>query len=317
VRVLLLVNPTASSVTPRKRRAIRRILASEHDVEVAETSRRGHAMLLARAAAHDQFDAVAVYAGDGTLNEAATGLLHTATILSPLPGGSTNVYSETLGYPRHADDAARALLGGLEHNAVKRVSVGMTNDRPFLFCTGIGFDASVIRRVERHSRRLKRMASHPLHIAAAFNTFFSADGRGVRVDMEIDRGAGPTTSIRAVRFGIISKTSPYTHLGRIPIHVNRNANLESRLSVTAFTQLRALSLIGGAVSAMQSGKFLHRRKDVVQLDDVAGLHVRAEAPFPYQVDGDDVGNTDELRIRLETDALTVALPPPTPRRGRS
>ncbi len=121
----------------------------------------------------------------------------------------------------------------------------------------------------------------------------------------------------SVRFGIISKTSPYTHLGRIPIHVNRNANLESRLSVTAFTQLRALSLIGGAASAMRSGKFLHRRKDVVQLDDLAGLHVRADAPFPYQVDGDDVGNTDELRIRLETDALTVALPPPTPRRGHS
>ena len=56
---------------------------------------------------------------------------------------------------------------------------------------------------------------------------------------------------------------------------------------------------------------------VVQLDDLARLHVRAEEPFPYQVDGDDVGDTDELRIRLETDALTVALPPPTRRRERS
>jgi diacylglycerol kinase family enzyme len=243
--------------------------------------------------------------------------LHTDTALSPLPGGSTNVYSQTLGYPRHADDAARALLGALERDAVKRVSVGMTNDRAFLFCTGIGFDASVIRRVERHSRRLKRMASHPLHIAAAFHTFVSADGRGVRVDLEIDRGTGRIESIRDVRFGIISKTSPYTHLGRLPIHVNRNANLDSRLSLTAFTQLRALSLIGGAFSAIRTGRFLHRRKDVVQLDDLAGLHVRSEAPFPYQVDGDDVGDTDELRIRLEAAALTVALPPRPRRRGRS
>jgi len=113
MRVLLLVNPTASSVTRRKRAAIRRILAREHDVEVAETSRRGHATLLARAATHDHFDVVAVYAGDGTLNEAATGLLHTDTALAPLPGGSTNVYSQTLGYPRQADDAARALVTAL------------------------------------------------------------------------------------------------------------------------------------------------------------------------------------------------------------
>jgi diacylglycerol kinase family enzyme len=316
MRVLLLVNPTASSVTPRKRRAIRRILASEHDVEVAETSRRGHAKLLAHAAARDGFDVVAVYSGDGTLNEAASGLLHTDTALSPLPGGSTNVYSQTLGYPRHAGDAARALLGALEHDSVKRVGVGMTNDRPFLFCTGIGFDASVIRRVERHSRRLKRMASHPLHIAAAFHTFFSADGRAVRVDIDVDQGSG-AERISGVRFAIVSKTSPYTHLGRLPIHVNRHAGLDTPLSLTAFTQLRALSLIGGAASAMRTGKFLHRRKDVVQLDNITALHVRAEAPFAYQVDGDDVGDTDELRIALQPDALTIALPPPTPRRERS
>lgn len=317
MRVLLLVNPTASSVTPRKRRAIRRILATEHDVEVAETSRRGHAMLLARAAARDRFDVIAVYSGDGTLNEAATGLLHTDTVLAPLPGGSTNVYSETLGYPRHAGDAARALLAALERNAVKRVSVGMTNDRAFLFCTGIGFDASVIRRVERHGRRLKRLASHPLHVAAAFHTFFSADGRSVRVDIDIDDGAGTTQRISDVRFAIISKTSPYTHLGRLPLHVNRNAGLDTRLSLTAFTQLRALSLIGGAASSIRTGKFLHNRKDVVQLDDLARLHVRSEEPFPYQVDGDDVGDTDELRIALESDALTIALPPPAPHRERS
>jgi len=317
MRVLLLVNPTASWVTARKRRQIRRILASEHDVEVAETSRRGHARLLAHAAARDRFDVVAVYSGDGTLNEAASGLLHTDTVLSPLPGGSTNVYSQTLGYPRAADDAARALLESLSENSVQRVSVGMTNERPFLFCTGIGFDASVIRRVERHSRRLKRLASHPLHIAAAFNTFFSADGRAVRVDIDLytgrqEDGTGTKETISDVRFGIISKTDPYTHLGRLPLHVNRNAGLGTRLSITAFTQLRALSLIGGAASSIRSGTFLHHRKDVVQLDDIAALHVRSENPFPYQVDGDDVGDTTELHIALETDALTVALPPPTP-----
>ena len=113
MRVLLLVNSTASSVTPRKRSSIRKILSAAHDVEVAETSRRGHATLLARAAAEDDFDVVAVLAGDGTLNEAAAGLLHTRTALAPLPGGSTNVYAQTLGYPRHTDDAAHALVGAL------------------------------------------------------------------------------------------------------------------------------------------------------------------------------------------------------------
>ena len=58
-----------------------------------------------------------MFAGDGTLNEAATGLLHTDTVLAPLPGGSTNVYSQTLGYPRTRPTTRRGrLLGALEHD---------------------------------------------------------------------------------------------------------------------------------------------------------------------------------------------------------
>src|SRR5205085_4688658 len=127
-------------------------------------------------------------------------------------------------------------------------------------------------------------------------------------------GDGSAEVISGVRFGIVSKTTPYTHLGRLPLHVNRHAGLDTPLSLTAFTQLRALSLIGGAASSIRKGKFLHGRKDVVQLDDIAALHVYSETPFPYQVDGDDVGDTTELRIALETDALRVALPPRAPRR---
>jgi diacylglycerol kinase family enzyme len=304
MRVLLLVNSTASSVTPRKRASIRKILSSAHDVEVAETSRRGHATLLARAAAEDDFDVVAVLAGDGTLNEAAAGLLHTRTALAPLPGGSTNVYSQTLGYPRHASDAAEALLGALERASLRRVGVGLADERPFLFCAGIGFDAAVIRRVERHSRWVKRVASHPLHIAAAVNAFFSSQGRGTHAHVAVDGGP----KLENVRFAIVSKATPYTHLGRLPLNIARNASIDSRLSLTAFTRLRALTLIGGAASSIGSGKFLARRKDVVALDDLAKIHVYADTPFPYQVDGDDAGDTSELQIAFAADALVVAIP---------
>jgi diacylglycerol kinase family enzyme len=113
MRVLLLVNSTASSVTPRARVLIRKALAEHHDVEVEETSRRGHARRLARAAARDGFDVVAVLAGDGTSNEAADGLAGTQTALAPLPGGSTNVYARTLGYPNEPLRAKVRLIAAL------------------------------------------------------------------------------------------------------------------------------------------------------------------------------------------------------------
>ena len=303
MRVLLLVNGTASSVTARKRVMIRKLLAGQHEVEVAETSRRGHATRLAHAAANDGFDVVVVLAGDGTLNEAADGLLHTDTALAPLPGGSTNVYARTLGFSTDAIDATNELLRSLARGATKRIGVGRANRRPFLFNVGINFDAEVIRRVERYGE-LKRHFSHPLHVAAAFEVFFRGAAGRTRLDVELDTGE----TIDDVRFAIISKADPYTYLGRIPLRIAPDAGLERPLALTAFRALDAFTLIGGAASAMRKGKFLAQRRGVEHRHDLHRLLVRSGEPFAYQVDGDDVGDTEQLDIEYEPDALTVVVP---------
>ncbi|HVM40136.1 MAG TPA: hypothetical protein VM618_05065, partial [Acidimicrobiia bacterium] len=51
MRVTLIVNTTASSVTPRARVVIQKALSADHDVEVVETARRGHASRIANGAA--------------------------------------------------------------------------------------------------------------------------------------------------------------------------------------------------------------------------------------------------------------------------
>ncbi|HYZ98898.1 MAG TPA: diacylglycerol kinase family protein, partial [Acidimicrobiales bacterium] len=93
MRLLLLVNTSASSVTPRSRVVIGKALAADHELTLAETSRRGHAARLAQGAAADGVEVVVVLGGDGTLNEAANGLAGTDCALAALPGGSTNVFA--------------------------------------------------------------------------------------------------------------------------------------------------------------------------------------------------------------------------------
>jgi diacylglycerol kinase family enzyme len=303
MRVLLLVNATASSVTARKRVLIRKLLATDHEVEVAETSRRGHAARLAQAAANDDFDVVAVFGGDGTCNEAADGLLHSATALAPLPGGSTNVYARILGYPNDAIAAADVLVASLARGATKRVGVGLANRRPFLFNTGIGFDAAVIRRVERYGE-LKRYVSHPLHVVAATEAFLAGEGTHTNVEIELDTGE----RIEGARFAIVSKGDPYTFLGRLPLHVAPQAGLDRGLALTAFRSLDVVTLVGSAVSSMRKGRFLAHRRSVDQRADLEHLIVRSPEPFSYQVDGDDAGNTEQLEIGFEPDALTIVVP---------
>ncbi len=304
MRLLLIVNTTASAVTPRKRVVIRKALAADHEVEVASTSRRGHAMRLAHAAAIDGVDVVAVLAGDGTLNEAADGLAGTSTALAPLPGGSTNVYARTLGIPMDAVDATGVLLASLERKAFLRVGLGAVDGRRFLFHAGFGFDAAVIAQVERRGD-LKRFAAHPIFVAAAFDTWFRHYDRSrPRFSIRLDDGE----VIDGCYFAVVSKTTPYTYLGNRPIHIAPEAGLDTPLSLTAFRRLDALTLIGSAASAMRSGRFLRRRRGVVHRDGIEHLRLTGDGPFPWQVDGDHLGDADLLEVVHEPRALTLVVP---------
>ena len=311
MRVLLLVNATASSVTARKRVLVHKTLAAQHQTEVAQTTRRGHATKLARAAANDGFDAVFVLAGDGTLNEAADGLVGTGCALGALPGGSTNVYAQTLGTPADVVGAADARARSLSTGNVVSVGVGNASGRRFLFHCGIGFDAAVIRRVERHGE-LKRLAPHPVYVASAFATWFRHfDRSGPGFDIELPaRADRPAERIEGVYFAIVSKTSPYTYLGSRPIHVAPEAGIERSIALTAFTRIDVITLLGGAASAMASGRFLRARHGIVHRHGLEELRVRSrsEAGFPWQVDGDDLGDTDELDITHEPACLRLVLP---------
>ena len=83
-------------------------------VEVRETPTEGpgHAAALAREHAAAGAPVVFCWGGDGTLAEAARGLLDTGTALAPLPGGTMNVLAREVGLPRQAPRAVRALLAG-------------------------------------------------------------------------------------------------------------------------------------------------------------------------------------------------------------
>lgn len=299
MRMLLIVNSLASSVTPRGRVVIQKALSADHEVTVAETSRRNHAARLAQGAARDGVEVVVVLGGDGTLNEAANGLAGTATALAPLPGGSTNVFARTIGLPNDPIEATGALLAGLAAGHIQPVGLGWVNGRYFLFHVGLGFDAAVVEQVERRAQ-LKRWAGHPLFVFSAFTTWFRHYDKS-RPRFEVDSVPG--------YFAIVQNTNPYTYLGNRPLDLVPEATLERGLAVVNFKSLGFAHVLRAAGTALAGSdirrlRFLDVRTD---LDTLKVVGTECE-PFPYQVDGDFLGEIAELEFRHEPDALRLVLP---------
>src|ERR1700729_1140667 len=109
-RMLVIVNPYATTVSDRLRNLVVRALRSSYQVDVVDTEARDHATELGRDAARDGYDVVVAFGGDGTVNEAANGLVGSDTPLTCLPGGRANVYCRILGIPSDVVDATEHLL---------------------------------------------------------------------------------------------------------------------------------------------------------------------------------------------------------------
>ena len=305
MRLLLIVNPTASSMTPRRRVRVQHLLGQHHRLEVSETYRRGHATRLARNAAREGIDVVVVAAGDGTLNEAADGLIGTQTALAPLPGGSTNVFARSLGIKNSIMPAADQLVASLEARSTRRIGVGEANGRHFLFHLGCGYDAEVIEQVERRPW-VKRWFAHPVFAVAAVTTFFRGYDRR-RPTFEVFDGDGKR--IDDGFYAVVSNTKPYSFFGPRPLLVTNEAGLDRALALTMFTRMEVGPTLSAAGSAMVRGKRLARNDAVVQRADLDALTFEAHhGPFPWQVDGEYLGEVERVEVRYVADALNVVVP---------
>src|SRR5436305_4993313 len=169
-RMLVIVNPYATTVSDRLKNLVVYALRGRYEVEAIDTTERGHASALAREAAHEGYDVVVAFGGDGTVNEAANGLVGSPTPLTCLPGGATNVYTRLLGIPPEIVDATEHLLRVADDWRPRRVDLGAVNDRHFTFSSGLGPDASVVERVDSHPRLKARLGEY-YFTWAAITTF--------------------------------------------------------------------------------------------------------------------------------------------------
>src|ERR1700749_1925039 len=104
-RMLIIVNPYATTVSDRLKNLVIYALQGRYEVEAVSTEAQNHANEIGREAQDGGHDVVVAFGGDGTLNEVANGLAGTDLPVGVLPGGPTNIVARPLGIPHEAGDA--------------------------------------------------------------------------------------------------------------------------------------------------------------------------------------------------------------------
>ncbi|HEV7656307.1 MAG TPA: diacylglycerol kinase family protein [Mycobacteriales bacterium] len=304
MRALLVVNPKATTTTPRSREVLKRALASELKVEVVETSHRGHAAALAVRAMREGLDVVVALGGDGTVNEVVNGLLTDGPqddlpALAVVPGGSTNVFVRAVGLPTHPFDATGAILEALRAGRTRRIGLGLADDRYFTFNAGLGFDADVVRRIEKR-RRAGDPPSHARFVRAALTHYATVDRRHPAITLERP-GQKPVDHLH---FALVTNTAPWTYLGERPVQPSPEASFDAGLDLFAPRSMGILLTLRYVRRALL-GSSPPRSRRLLRVHDLAEFTLRASRPLALQVDGDWLGERESVRFRSVPDVLRV------------
>jgi diacylglycerol kinase family enzyme len=307
-RMLIIVNPYATTVSDRLKNLVVYALQGRYEVEAVATQAQNHATEICREACDDRYDLVVAFGGDGTLNEVANGLAGTDVPVSVLPGGSTNVVCRTLGIPNDVVDATEHLLGAADDFRPRRIDLGVANGRRFIFAAGAGLDASAAKRVDARPR-LKARGGRWFYTAVAMTSFYR-DYLHDPVRMRLRVGDREVEGVTT----IAQNSDPFTYFGARPVRICEGAALDDgTLSIAALRRAAQRDVPTVVARALTERLHIPDHRQIEHFRGVTEARIEslsrdaAGRPrlFPVQVDGDYIGDHGELDLGLEPGALSV------------
>ncbi len=286
-------------MSPRTKEVIVKALQADFKLEVVDTLRRSHATELARDAVDRGFDAVVAFGGDGTINEAAQAVAGSEVSFGFIPGGSTNVVARSLGVPRDPVEATAFVASHIRTGTTRVINLGRLNGRYFLFCAGIGLDAEVVRRVEADPEAKRRRGEW----------FFLSNA--LKVAMTQYRGAEPMVTVEVpgvepqrVVLVVCANGRPFTYFKRFPVDACPEASLDEGLDLFGVKRARAATIARIAWAVLVSRSHVAWRNGIYH-HDLAEAAIHCDRPLPVQVDGDYLGESEQVRLELVPDALRL------------
>jgi len=290
-RGLLVYNPIAGQ---RDRRGEMSALIDRQrkrglDLVNAPTTGPGDATEIVRTFVLRGLDVVAVCGGDGTISEAARGLVGSRVPLAVLPGGTSNVLAIELGIPTSLARAEGLLYDGEPH----ALRLAHADGRSFLLWAGAGLDARVMGNM---SLAWKRLLGRAGILPTALGEFLRYDFP--RLEVTID-GAS-----HAATFAVACRARHYG--GRWVIAPDARLDAD-HFDVLLFSH-RSRRKLAALFSLMAAGNAGHLDKGLARI--VRGRHVEIrslDGPVEVQVDGDAVLSTP-IACRVGAETVNVLVP---------
>ncbi len=291
-----------------------RTLAGVLDLDVERTQYRGHARELAAATTADL---VIVHGGDGSINEVVNGVMGLNSagsggddpdlpreggrpLIAVIPGGGANVLARALGLPLDAAAAIRQVREAVAAGRHRTIGLGLAADRYFTFSAGLGWDAEVVREVDR-LRAQGRRESVALFLRTMVHQYYAGTDR--RQALTVERDGEPPVS--GLFMTIVTNRSPWTYLGDRPLLPVPNPDFNSGLDLLALQRLRLTTVLNAVGQMLYVRSRPPRGRNLLSVLGSESLTLRSARPIALQADGEYLGEIEAVKFQFVPHALRI------------
>ena len=238
-------------------------------------------------AAEAGVDLVMAAGGDGTVTACAAGLAGKPVPLAILPAGTGNLLAVNLGVPLDLALAVEVALTGTD----RKIDLGVANGRPFVAMAGLGLDAKMLRSTSEAAKKRFGYAAYVLAILR------HVGDPPLRIAVRTDGGRPKKYSATGVIVGNVG----WLHGG---IRLLPDAQPDDGLLDAAVLTSR------GLVGSITLGLRILLRRDGAQVvrGSFRSLRIRVDREHLWELDGEVLGTTKELKVGLYHEKLLLRVP---------
>ena len=276
------------------------ILDSEGwDISISKALAGDHISELAEHAARSGKDVVFVAGGDGSLHNAASGLMGTETALAVLPAGTGNVWAQELDLPTLSwtnwtalEESVKILLKGSIHT----MDLGMCQGIPFLLWAGIGFDAFVVHHLEPRTRLQKQFAA-PQFLANI--AWYARNWAGMDLKIWADGELVTGTFVVALA------TNVHLYAGGLA-EISPSARIDDGIfDLWLFSGDSIMETFQHIYDLASGRHFSSKKINSVLCKEIL---IKSETDLYIQMDGEPISPAKNITISIQPQALRVLVP---------
>ncbi len=270
--------------------------------DISITHGTGDGSALAREAVESGAEVVAVYGGDGTVMEVASGLIGTDVPMLILGGGTGNLVASELRLPTQLERACDLICG--EEYTTRHIDAGMMGDHPFLLRIGCGIEVGVVQEA---TRELKNQFGKWAYVFAGIKMLQETPEANYRLTIDgkesinVSGVACVVANAGTVGVGRLTLApSVDVNDGRLDLFILKKANIEGIVQLASkmmgLDHIRREDTEQAALDASQ----------LVNHWSVESVKIDTDPAIDIQVDGDVVASTPQL-VRVVPEALRVVV----------